>query len=69
MGSLSNPWVGTRHKSAARWLRADTTRRAELHGLGTKRQIARCVGLGERPTRPLEHRMTARGLRCTARRI
>jgi transposase len=37
--------------------------------LGTKRQIARYAGLRERPTRSLEHRMTARTLRCTARRI
>jgi hypothetical protein len=43
--------------------------RAELRGLGTKRQIARYAGLRERPTRSLEHRMTARTLRCTARRI
>jgi transposase len=45
--------------------------RAELRGLGTKRQIARCAGLGlrERPTRSLEHRMTAQVLRCTAQRI
>jgi transposase len=43
--------------------------RAELRGLGTKRQIARYAGLRERPTRSLEHRMTARTLRCTAQRI
>jgi transposase len=43
--------------------------RAELRGLGTKRQIARCAVLRERPTRPLEHRMTVRALRSTARRI
>jgi transposase len=43
--------------------------RAELRGLGTKRQIARCAVLRERPTRSLEHRMTARALRSTARRI
>jgi transposase len=43
--------------------------RAELRGLGTKRQIARCAVLRERPTRSLEHRMTARALRCTAQRI
>src|SRR5215218_1681673 len=40
--------------------------RAELRGLGTKRQIARCAGLRERPTRSLEHRMTARALRSPA---
>jgi transposase len=39
--------------------------RAELRGLGTKRQIARCAVLRERPTRSLEHRMTVRALRST----
>jgi transposase len=43
--------------------------RAELRGLGTKRQIARCAVLRERPTRSLEHRMTVRALRSTAQRI
>ena len=43
--------------------------RAELRGLGTKRQIAHCAVLRERPTRSLEHRMTARALRFTAQRI
>jgi transposase len=43
--------------------------RAELRGLGTKRQITRCARLRERPTRSLEHRMTVRVLRCTAQRI
>jgi transposase len=43
--------------------------RAELRGLGTSRQIARCARLRDRPTRSLEHRMTVRALRSTARRI
>ena len=43
--------------------------RAELRGLGTKRQIARCAVLQERPTRSLEHRMTVRALHSTAQRI
>jgi hypothetical protein len=43
--------------------------RAELRGLGTKRQMARCAGLRERPTRSLEHRMTAQVLRCTAQQL
>jgi transposase len=43
--------------------------RAELRGLGTKRQIARCAVLRERPTRSLEHRMTVRALHSTAQRI
>jgi transposase len=43
--------------------------RAELRGLATKRQIRRCARLRARPTRSLEHRMTVRALRSTARRI
>jgi transposase len=43
--------------------------RAELRGLATKRQIARCASLRDRPARSLEHRMTVRVLRLTARRI
>ena len=43
--------------------------RAELRGLGTKWQIARCARLRERPARSLAHRMTVRALRCTAQRI
>jgi transposase len=37
--------------------------------LGTKRQIARCATLRDRPARSLEHRMTIRVLRSTAHRI
>jgi transposase len=43
--------------------------RAELRGLGTKRQITRCARLRDRPARSLEHRMTVRALRSTAQRI
>jgi transposase len=43
--------------------------RAELRGLVTKRQIARCARLRDRPARSLEHRMTVRALRSTAQRI
>ena len=43
--------------------------RAELRGLPTKRQIAVCAALRDRPTKSLEHRMTVQALRCTARRI
>ena len=43
--------------------------RAELRGLATKRQIARCATFRDRPARSLEHRMTVRALRCTAHRI
>jgi transposase len=43
--------------------------RAELRGLATKRQIARCARLRDRPARSLEHRMTVRALRSTAHRI
>jgi transposase len=43
--------------------------RAELRGLGTKQQVRSCARLRERPTRSLEHRMTALALRSTAQRI
>jgi hypothetical protein len=43
--------------------------RAELRGLATKRQIARCATFRDRPARSLEHRMTVRALRSTARRV
>jgi transposase len=43
--------------------------RAELRGLATKRQIAHCATLRDRPARSLEHRMTVRALRSTAHRI
>jgi transposase len=43
--------------------------RAELRGLATKRQVVRCVRLRDRPARSLEHRVTVRELRSTARRI
>jgi transposase len=43
--------------------------RTELRGLATKRQITHCARLRDRPARSLEHRMTVRALRSTARRI
>jgi transposase len=43
--------------------------RAELRGLATKQQILRCAALRDRAARSLEHRMTVRALRSTARRI
>jgi transposase len=43
--------------------------RAELRGLASRQQIARCAALRDRPARSLEHRMTVRALRTTARRI
>ena len=43
--------------------------RAELRGLASRQQIARCAALRERPARSLEHRMTVWALRSTARRI
>jgi transposase len=43
--------------------------RAELRGLDSKRQIRRCASLRDRRSRSLEHRMTVRALRSTARRI
>jgi transposase len=43
--------------------------RAELRGLPSRRQVAGCAALRDRPAKSLEHRMTVRALRCTARRI
>jgi transposase len=43
--------------------------RAELRGLASRQQIARCAALRDRPARSPEHRMTVRALRTTARRI
>ena len=43
--------------------------RAELRWMPTRRQIAVCAALRDRPTRSLEHQMTVRVLRSTARRI
>jgi transposase len=43
--------------------------RAELRGRGTKAQISYCAVLRRRPTRSLEHQMTARALQITARRL
>src|SRR5215218_949020 len=43
--------------------------RAELRRLASRQQIARCAALRDRPARSLEHRMTIRALRSTARRI
>jgi transposase len=42
--------------------------RGELRGRGTKAQISYCAALRRRPTRSLEHQMTARALQVTARR-
>jgi transposase len=43
--------------------------RAKLPDLPTNQQVAVCAALRDRPTKSLEHRMTARALRCTARRV
>jgi transposase len=43
--------------------------RAQLRGLPSKRQVAACAALRDRPAKSLEHRMTVRALRCTARRV
>ncbi len=42
---------------------------AELRGRSTSGQVAYCAALRDRPARSLEHRMTAKALRSTARRI
>ena len=43
--------------------------RAELRSHSTTSQVGYCAALGDRPARPLEHRMTVRALRCTTQRI
>jgi transposase len=43
--------------------------RAELRGRRTSGQVAHCAALRDRPAKTLEHRMTARALRSTARRV
>ncbi len=43
--------------------------RAELRGRGTSGQVAYCAALRDRSGRSLEHRMTVRALRSTARRV
>jgi transposase len=43
--------------------------RAELRRLASRQQVVRCAALRDRPARSLEHRMTVRALRSTARRI
>ena len=43
--------------------------RAELRSLPTREQVAACAALRDRPAKSLEHRMTVRALRCTARRV
>jgi transposase len=43
--------------------------RAELRGRSSSGQVAYCAALRDRPARSLEHRMTVRALRATARRI
>jgi transposase len=67
--SACRPKVSATNQLKALIVGAPEELRAELRGLGTKRQISRCARLRERPTRSLEHRMTARALRSTAQRI
>jgi transposase len=43
--------------------------RAELRGRSTPNQVTYCAALRDRPSRSLEHRMTARALRSTAQRV
>jgi transposase len=43
--------------------------RGELRSVPTRRQVAVCGSLRDRPNRSLEHRMTVRALRSTAGRI
>ncbi|MFE2277686.1 hypothetical protein ACFXAE_10565 [Streptomyces sp. NPDC059454] len=43
--------------------------RAELRKLERLVQVTRCAQLRDRTAHDIEHRMTARALRCTAQRI
>jgi transposase len=61
--------VGAMNQLKALIVGAPEELRGELRGLATKRQIARCATLRDRPARSLEHRMTVKALRSTARRI
>ena len=61
--------VGAMNQLKALIVGASEELRAELRGLATKRQIGRCASLRDRPARSLEHRMTVRALRSTARRL
>jgi transposase len=61
-------WTQTVSQLKALIVSAPEELRAELRGRGTKAQITYCAALRERPTRSLEHQMTARALHATARR-
>jgi transposase len=61
--------VGATNQLKALIVGAPEELRAELRGLATRRQVARCAALRDRPARSLEHRMTVRALRSTAQRI
>jgi transposase len=61
-------WTQTVSQLKALIVAAPEELRAELRGRGTKAQITYCAALRVRPTRSLEHQMTARALRATARR-
>jgi transposase len=61
--------VGAMNQLKALIVGAPEELRAELRGLATKRQIGRRASLRDRPARSLEHRMTVRALRTTARHI
>jgi hypothetical protein len=43
--------------------------RGELRALGTAGQVAACARFAVQPQQPVEHRMTTRALRSTARRV
>jgi transposase len=62
-------WPGSCNQLKALIVGAPEELRAELRGLASRQQIARCAALRDRPARSLEHRMTIRALRSTARRI
>jgi transposase len=61
--------VGATNQLKALIVGAPEELRGELRGLVTNRQVRQCVGLRDWPTRSLEHHMTVRALRSTARRV
>ena len=61
-------WTQTVSQLKALIVSAPEELRAELRGRGTKAQISYCAALRRRPTKSLEHQMTARALQVTARR-
>jgi hypothetical protein len=62
-------WLRSGHQPQGMIVGAPEELRAELRGLTTKHHVGRCANPLDRLARSLEHRMTVRALRSTARRI